>query len=68
MRSRTAIVREFATYVLLAYVPLQFVVFNNVGRLDMADAAVLSFALAVVVGYLVFEYSLTQIPGRSSTR
>ncbi|GAB3683737.1 hypothetical protein GCM10028857_11770 [Salinarchaeum chitinilyticum] len=63
MRSRLDAFREYATYTLLLWVVINFVVFRFVAGTDLFLESVLSLALAGPLGYLVFGYSTSRLPG-----
>lgn len=64
MRSRTEAVREYVTYTLLLWVVINFVVFRFFVGTDLFLESVLALALAGPLGYLVFGYSNSRLPGR----
>lgn len=66
MRSRLEAFEEYATYTVLLWVVLNFVVFRVVFGTDFYLESALALAVAGTVGYLVFEYSTSRVPGRES--
>jgi hypothetical protein len=67
MRSRTEAVREYVTYTLLLWVVINFVVFRFLVGSDLFVESAASLALAGPLGYLVFDYSNSRLPGREPT-
>ena len=68
MRSRFEAFREYATYTLLLWVVINFVVFRFFVGTDLFLESVVSLALAGPLGYVVFGYSNSRLPGREPAR
>lgn len=66
MRSRLEALEEFATYTILLWVVLNFVVFRLVFGTDFYVESALALAVAGAAGYIVFEYSTSRLPGREA--
>lgn len=67
MRSRFEAFREYATYTLLLWVVINFCVFRFVAGTDLFLESAVSLALAGPLGYVVFGYSTSRLPGREPT-
>jgi|GEM_PF-3061553 len=67
MRSRIDAFREYATYTLLLWVVLNFVVFRLAVGTDIFMESVLSLALAGPLGWVVYQYSVSRLPGRQAS-
>lgn len=66
MRSRFAAFNEYLTYTLLLWVLLTFVVFRVVvGRNVVAEAGI-ALLLASLLGYGIYDYSTSRLPGRAT--
>jgi hypothetical protein len=68
MRSRIDAFREYATYTLLLWVVINFVVFRFVAGTDLFLESAASLALAGPLGYVVYGYSNSRLPGREPSR
>lgn len=66
MRTRFEAFEEYATYTILLWVVLNFVVFRLAFGTSLYLESALALVLAAVVGYYVFEYSTSRLPGRES--